>query len=76
MSYINTGFIVARQPQTHMFCTCSDFRCQSHREVDASLPLSLYAMESRLSMGKDGAEQMFTVRLQKRCKRGYDRIFE
>ena len=57
-SYINTGFIVARQPQTHKFCTCSDFRCQPHREVDASLPLSLYEIESRVSMEKDGTENM------------------
>ena len=73
MSYINTGFIVARQPQTHKFCTRSDFRCQPHREVDASLPLSLYEIESRASTEKDGTEQMFT---KNRCKRGYNRIFE
>ena len=48
MSYTNTGFIVARQPQTHKFCICSDFRCQPHREDDASLPVTLYATNERL----------------------------
>ena len=76
MSYINTGFIVARQPQTHKFCTRSDFRCQPHREVDASLPLTLYEIESRVSMGKDGTQKVYSVFTKKRCRCGYDRISE